>query len=118
MATGSDLLEALVEPKYVAGAEGLRFFFQWINAATPEDLGLILPQQDLVGDISAAFSVDYGTPGHKRRILRERARRAIRLKKGEELRQLWMKRLAAKANAAIHAGRALDLGKAQRPRGS
>jgi hypothetical protein len=108
---GSELLEALSSPKFVSGAEGLRFFFQIINAASSEDLGLILPTAEVRGDISAAFAVDYGTPNHRRRLLRERARRAVKANKGDQLRQQWMQRLAAKATKAMRAGQSLDFSK-------
>jgi hypothetical protein len=106
MSTESALLEALREPRFVAGSQGLRFLFDVLNEATADDLGLILPTREIGinGDISSAFAVDFGSPSHKRRVLKERVRRAIKTNRGDQLRAEWMRRLAVKATKAMRAG--------------
>ena len=74
-----------------------------IDGASPADLEVLLPPAER-RDISCAFAIDYGTPGHLRRVLRDRARRAAMVGQADKLRQRWLDRLAASANKAIRAG--------------
>lgn len=77
-----------------------------IDGASPADLEIILPAVPSA-DISCAFAVDYGTPGHKRRILRKQARDAVRKGKAQQLHEAWMARLSKAGTKAMRAGRPL-----------
>ncbi len=77
-----------------------------IDGASPAEIEVILPEIPR-SDISCAFAVDFGTPGHKRRILRKQARDALRKGKAQQLHEAWMARLSAAATKAMRAGRPL-----------
>jgi hypothetical protein len=77
-----------------------------IDGASPEQIAAILPEIPR-GDISCAFAIDFGTPGHKRRILRKQARDALKKGKAQQLHEAWMKRLADEGTKAMRAGRSM-----------
>jgi hypothetical protein len=77
-----------------------------IDGASPAEIEVILPEVPR-SDISCAFAVDFGTPSHKRRILRNQAREALRKGKTQQLHEAWMKRLSAAGTKAMRAGRPL-----------
>lgn len=75
-----------------------------IDGASEVGLEVLLPPPER-RDISCAFAVDYGTPSHKRRVLREKARQAWRKGRTQQLHEDWMKRLSAAGTKAMRAGR-------------
>lgn len=82
----------------------LHLLLDLINGSSADDLDVLLPPPER-SDISCAFAVDYGTPSHKRRVLRERARQAWRKGRAQQLHEDWMKRLSAAGTKAMRAGR-------------
>lgn len=85
---------------------GLLQLLDLIDGAGADEIEIILPSIPR-GDISCAFAVDYGTPGHKRRILRKQARDAFKKGRAQQLHEAWMKRLSAAGTKAMRAGRPL-----------
>ena len=74
-----------------------------IDGASPADLEVLLPPVER-RDISCAFAIDYGTPGHLRRVLRDRARRAAMVGQADKLRAAWMSKLERAATKSMRAG--------------
>ncbi len=88
-----------------------------IDGASEADIEVILPPAERRGDLTCAYAIDYGTPGHWRAVLRRRASAAAHAGRGKALHDKWMQRLAARATAAIRAGRPLALTDRRQVRG-
>ncbi len=95
----------------------LRLLFDLIDGASADEIDVILPPEERRGDITCAYAIDYGTPGHWRAVLRRRASAAAHAGRGKALHDKWMQRLAARATAAIRAGRPLALTDRRQERG-
>jgi hypothetical protein len=75
-----------------------------IDGASPAELQAMLPPEAR-GDISCAFAIDYGTPGHTRRLLRQWVKREHNKGRAQRLHEAWMARLSKAGTEATRAGR-------------